>query len=36
MVKDAHVAIDYDNKKDLVLAKSARTVFKKEKDKRLS
>lgn len=34
--RDAHVMIDYDNRKDVVLAQSARTVFNKEKDKRLS
>ena len=35
-IRDAHVMIDYDNRKDVVLAQSARTVFNKEKDKRLS
>jgi hypothetical protein len=34
--KDAYSGVDYDNKKDVVLAKSARTVFNKEQDKRLS
>lgn len=36
MVKDAYASIDYDYKKDVVLAKSARTVFNKEQDQRLS
>lgn len=35
-VRDTHAKIDYENKKDVVLAKSARTVFAKEKDERLS
>lgn len=35
-VKDTHAKIDYDNKKDVVLVKSARPVFTKEKDERLS
>lgn len=34
--RDAHIMIDYENRKDVVLAQSARTVFNKEKDKRLS
>jgi hypothetical protein len=35
-VRDTHAKIDYDNKKDVILPKSARTVFAKEKDERLS